>query len=202
MAAADSQAARRNWIADQYNLTAVSGPTFTVDRGYAGDGAASYLDTGFTPSAAVHLLQDDASIFGWARAAMTARHGAGDNGARDLQLRSDGATNLRNIVNAAINAAGDVTIPSNTGYLGNDRRDGTTVHAFSAGVNRGSVAIASVGRPVVPLYIGAKNVQGTGPVNFNSVQMAAFGAGAALGDAGHLALYNALNTYLTAVGAA
>lgn len=52
MAAHDAQAAQRNWIADAYNLTPVNSPAFTVDRGYQGDGATSYLDTGFNPSTA------------------------------------------------------------------------------------------------------------------------------------------------------
>ncbi len=52
LAAHDAQAARLNWIADRYNLTAVNSPTFTTDRGYAGTGAAMYLDTGFNPATA------------------------------------------------------------------------------------------------------------------------------------------------------
>lgn len=47
LSAHDAQAARRNWLADQYNLTAVNSPTFTTDRGYTGDGSSSRLSTGF-----------------------------------------------------------------------------------------------------------------------------------------------------------
>jgi len=48
-AAADSQAARRNWVQDAHNLTAVNSPTFTADRGYAGNGSTSYLNTNYNP---------------------------------------------------------------------------------------------------------------------------------------------------------
>lgn len=50
MAAHDAQAARLNWIADQYNLTAVNSPTFTTDSGYTGNGTNAYLSTGMVAS--------------------------------------------------------------------------------------------------------------------------------------------------------
>ena len=73
-AAADAQAARRNWIQDLYNATAVSSPTFAADRGYTGDGAAAYLDTGFNPSTASSpkLTQNSAHASAWDRTSRAA----------------------------------------------------------------------------------------------------------------------------------
>lgn len=78
MAAADEQAARRNWIADAFNLTAVSSPTFILDRGFQGDGVNAYLTTGFTPSTApTPKYTQDVAAFGlWS---LTAAASAGNS---------------------------------------------------------------------------------------------------------------------------
>lgn len=50
-----------------YNLTATSSPTFTAKVGYAGDGAAAFLNTNFNPTTAVapNYVQNSASGFAW-----------------------------------------------------------------------------------------------------------------------------------------
>lgn len=69
LAAHEAQAARLDWINQhgdgRYNATAVAGANFTIDRGYASDGAASYVDTGFNPGTAGESwhTQNDASFF-------------------------------------------------------------------------------------------------------------------------------------------
>lgn len=53
-AAANEQAARLNWVADQYNITVGGGtPTFVADSHYVGDGVDDFLDTNFNPTTAV-----------------------------------------------------------------------------------------------------------------------------------------------------
>lgn len=52
-AAHGAEAGRLNWLGNRYNCLPVNDPTFTVDRGYAGDGVTSYLDTQFNPVTAV-----------------------------------------------------------------------------------------------------------------------------------------------------
>lgn len=55
---------RQNLIQDLYNSTAVNSPTFTVDRGYAGNGTSSYLNTNFNPSVVVgaNFVRNSASM--------------------------------------------------------------------------------------------------------------------------------------------
>lgn len=48
-AAHGPEAARLNWLGDFYNCLPINNPTFTVDRGYMGNGSSSYLDTQFDP---------------------------------------------------------------------------------------------------------------------------------------------------------
>lgn len=52
-AAHDAQAGRLNWLTGTYDCVPINNPSFTTDRGYMGDGAGSYLDTGFNPTTAV-----------------------------------------------------------------------------------------------------------------------------------------------------
>lgn len=48
-AAHGAEAGRLNWLGPRFNCVPVNDPVFTVDRGYAGDGLSSYLDTQFNP---------------------------------------------------------------------------------------------------------------------------------------------------------
>src|SRR5690606_35810663 len=62
LAAADEQAARLNWKnPGTFTCTAVNSPTFTADRGFAGDGSTSYLDTNFNISSASGRLYEQNS---------------------------------------------------------------------------------------------------------------------------------------------
>jgi hypothetical protein len=51
-----------------FDLTATSSPTFTAKVGYAGDGAAAFLNTNFNPTTATspNYAQNSASVFAWA----------------------------------------------------------------------------------------------------------------------------------------
>ena len=50
-AAHSSQAALLNWVSTSYPSSTVNSPTFTTDRGYAGDGVSSYVASGYVPKA-------------------------------------------------------------------------------------------------------------------------------------------------------
>jgi hypothetical protein len=65
-AAADSQAALLNWINPTGTAaSAVNSPTFTANRGYAGDGATSYIDTNLPLTSGPNYTLNDASAFAW-----------------------------------------------------------------------------------------------------------------------------------------
>ncbi len=63
LAAQDSQAARLNWKSTGSTIIAVNSPTFTVDRGYNGNGTTSYLNTTWSAiTNGINYIQDDASM--------------------------------------------------------------------------------------------------------------------------------------------
>ena len=61
-AAHSSQAALLNWVSTSYPSSTVNSPTFTTDRGYAGDGVSSYVASGYVPSADSNWTSTDHSF--------------------------------------------------------------------------------------------------------------------------------------------
>lgn len=191
-AAHDAQAARLNWVSSSYDLITIAGPVFTVDRGYAGDGATSYLQvSGYNPSAAPKMVQNSAHMGYWGRlnAPNVPDAGMGSDGSHHVNLR---ATVAR------------ARLYSSVGYFPNvvngighviGRRDAINQEAFRNGVSLGSAAVTNASTGTT-LTIG--NVGGV----FTTQQFAVTHGGADLTAAEVLSLYNEINTYLVAVGAA
>lgn len=64
-AAHDAQAGRVNWKNPAQVATVVSTPTFTVDRGYQGNGTSAAIDTSQVINALTNYKQDDAHAGLW-----------------------------------------------------------------------------------------------------------------------------------------
>ncbi|WP_338719501.1 hypothetical protein [Devosia sp. XK-2] len=111
LAAHDAQAARLNWVADAYNLTAVNNPSFEVDRGYTGNGINAYLDTGFNPATAGGKFSlNDAHLGVWCLTdASEDKNDIGNLNARIFARNSGGAISGRMNDNAAPSVAPVVT---------------------------------------------------------------------------------------------
>lgn len=199
LAAANSQAARQNWMADQYNLTAVASPVFATDRGYTGDGSSSYLLTGFNPSAAISpkLVQDSAHASVWSRTDLNSGT-AVDIGAGRLVInsRSTAANTIRGQVCDATN--GNFGAVANSLGLSVLSRDGAAVRTgYRDASTVGNDAQASTGTVTSEIVLLA----GSPVLNFSTRQIAVSSIGAALTAPNVASLYAALTTYLTAVGA-
>lgn len=198
LAAADAQAARRNWKQDLYNATAVSGPVFTTDRGYAGDGTASYLDSGFqlgvSPGASA---QNSSYLMSWTRTDLNSSGvdvGANNNSIAPRSAGSFSGRCMNNTVlgvvvassagmsSAARSGASDWRHSRNGALLQNNSQTSTTPTGFS-------------------LFVGGRNLSGV-LANPSSRQISVVCAGSYLTESEDLALYNALLAYLTSVGAA
>lgn len=206
IAAADAQAGQRNWIADQFNLTPVSSPVFTADRGYQGDGVASYLNTNLEPTAATKYLQDDGHIMVWSRT--NAQQGGVAMGARTTSTTKQTAMILRNasdqLAVARMNqdASGAPLANSNSSGMFVLRRTGAAVtEVFRNGVSLGTGSVASAALSAFDFYLGALNTGGVAG-SFNNYQFAAVSVGGALTNQQIADYYAAMNTYMQAVGAA
>lgn len=196
-AAADSQASRQNWVQDAYNLTAFSSPVFAADRGYTPDGSASYLDSGFNPTTAVgaKFLLNDAHMGAWH---LTDLSNAGavsfDNGNTNSRL-------VNNATAATIprpNNAQSTVIPENYAKHKAWTRSAAAVwEYYNSGADTGGGVDASTSLANFNFGIGR-----TAAANFGLNQCAMMHWGGNLTAGEVLALYNAANTYMQAVGAA
>lgn len=199
IAAHDAQAARLNWKGNAtYDITAVSAPTFTTDRGYAGNGTSSYLDTNWAFSAGVNFTQDDASFGIWSRTiGQSAVNVAGSGTANeDTIVGRSGADTSGHRINCATNTSGAASTDG-TG-LWHAERTAATVHQLyrNGAANGAAGSQTSIARSSANFNLGRINTSA-----FAVTQFAAAFTGASFTAPQRAALYSALSTYLTAIGA-
>lgn len=203
LAAHDAQAARLNWKAPaSFALSEVSSPTFTTDRGYAGNGSSSYLSTGWVPSTdAVQYTQLAGHVAIWDR---TSRAAGGT-----VEIGStDGASSIYvlprftgNLYFGAVNQGGEsVANSTSSGFFHVNRSNSNAVQFYRNGSSLGTGNQATGARNNKAVYIGAYNNNGT-PGSFSTDQIAEASLGASLNSTEAADYYNALATYMTAVGA-
>lgn len=197
IAAHDAQAARLNWVQSAYGLAAVGAPVFTVDRGYAGDGAAAYLDTGWAPN----LGAQDSLCFGvWDRTgAQSAAGVAGTSAAASVLLLVRSATDTAAVrVNqGAASASGAGLVTDGSGLTVANRSGASAVQIYKGGALLLNAAPASTTPSATSLTLGLFNTS-----NFNAHQFAACVIGSSLDATEQAALHAALRGYMQAVGAA
>jgi hypothetical protein len=196
-AAETSQAARLNWKAPSVaTLSAVNSPTFTIDRGYQGDGVSAHLDNGVLVTAGANYSLNSASVLGWVNTSSTGNGrsevGAGGTGTLSLNSRA-GSGNPSIAIND--NTGGGIAVPTSVGLTAGTRTTAANTNIYKNGVLLGAITPASTAMPT-----GNMTVLKNGSTNFSPRRVAAAAIGGALTDADHLAAYNALNTYLTAIG--
>lgn len=206
MAAADAQAARQNWIADQYNLTAVAGPTFTADQGYTGNGSSAYLTTALNLSTAAKFTQDSACLGLYSRtsgASSSSELGARVAlGTQMAQMLISTAVFIPRLNISAGTGNVDVAVSSAIGDFQISRTGSTTVQAYEDGAAIGpNQPATSVAPPNLELYLLATNQAGS-PVAFSPRQLASAHVASGLDSTEVAALAAARLTYLQAVGAA
>lgn len=179
--------------------TAVNSPTFTPYRGYNGDGATSYVDTGYNPASGPNYTQNSASLGVWSLTSGQSASSAlgwvnASNIGSIVQPRS-----TSDLFGIRVNMTGGGPTVANTNGIGlyvATRSDASNMGLFKNGVSLGSGTAAS--QAVVSANFNIGHASSTG---YSSAQVAAAFAGSNLSSAKHLAFYNALSTYMTAVGA-
>jgi hypothetical protein len=203
LAAENSQSALIDLVALSA-ATAVNSPTFTTDQGYAGNASTSYVDTGFNPSTAALYSQASAHWGVWRRTAFSTGTNPSDGCTDNTFSKEESFVSLAGNYNGHIHEGGATPIFTGATGVGHHIASKTSLSAWAlytngAGVNSGSgVAVAPVN---ANFCVGARSRTGAAVANFHNAQTLAVHLGAALSVAQALALYNALNTYKTAIGA-
>lgn len=199
LAAHNAQAARLNWITPgSFGLTAVSSPTFTADRGYTGDGASSYLSSTFQPGISGAATQDDVSLSAFALTSTVAASTDIGNTASHIRTYNAGNTGAESRLMSSL--VSDATVAASGRKMVTTTRSGAASYdiyingALGASQTRASIAPTAAG-----IFVLARNI---GSASELSARQVAFGAsGRSLSADQNAALYTAINTYLTAIGA-
>lgn len=197
-AAADQDAALKNWVAPtgSYNAIAVNSPTFTADGGYTGDGSTSYLRTNFTPSTAGgQFAQNSAHL--WALTDGLSSAGTYPSWAYNgttmtlvVPYSSFGAPGPRGRLNTGSNANYGSSANGNFAFS-LDRSSSTLTTGYRDGASVGTNADASTANTNGELTLLAI------PGSFYSPGRVRFAtAGKSLGATKQLALYNAVAAYI------
>lgn len=187
--------------------------TFTTDRGYEGQDSASptkYIDTTWNPSTqGVLFTQDDGHFSVWVRSSPGDGNGGCNAGITEVGVSqcnlydvfTDG--NLYGRLNDASPPDGSFGAPSDrTGHWVVNRTGASAGAVYRSGNTTpfGTKTAASGARPNGAFFVLCVSTGGT-PQSGTANQVSAFSAGGALTTGQVTSFYNALQTYMTAVGA-
>jgi len=198
MAAHDAQAARVNAKTPSNVASAVNSPTFTTDRGYAGNASTSYIDTNWNPSTAGgNFAQNSASMGVWSRTNSNTASwldiGNGSN-CRFNSRSSSGSDALRGQINNTTNANYG-TNASSIAFYSLVRSSSTAVTGYRNSSVSGSGTQTSTSVTNANVFIGRV------ASDYSGREYAAAFIGGALDGTDISNLHSRLSTYLTAVGA-
>lgn len=181
-----------------------SGATYTASSGIKGNGSTTYWNSGYNVSTGTLFTQNAGHWGVWQNVAKTTgadgNHGAITNPPVDGTYIdfSAGANAAVARVNAQSGAA--FTVTSGIGHAIANRTASNSLSSWYNGSKINTNAIASTTPVNLTLWIGGRNLSGS--INQPSdAQVFACHVGGSLSDAQALALYNALSTYKTAIGA-
>lgn len=199
LAARDAQSARLNLKAPgTFTGTANNSPTFTTDRGYAGNGFSANVDTGYNPTVnGANYTLTSATIAIWSRTSAQGNGSiiCGNTTVPRASMTDRTAANqiIHRLNEASTTAVGSIT--DGSGLL-QQSRNGDTKRMFRNGSQISSNSVAPTGLPNQTFWIlGGNNASGS------SIEASLFAAG---GDLGALAadFYSATLAYMQGVGAA
>lgn len=204
-AAADSQAAGLNWINPAtFTASAVSAPTFTADRGYNGDGIASYVDTNYNPATqGVNFVRDSANLSLWGlTAALNANLSDGWLIATigTAITPRNGTSNFAFRINQALGTMADNVGTTGAGMFSANRDSSTTTQGYQNGV----ASNVTTNPNQTSIAVGSGTFKHNNPqvATFSTQQGAMLAAGGSLSAAQQTAFYNAILQYMQGVGAA
>lgn len=207
-AAHDSQAAALNWVSAAANATLVASPTFVADRWFYGNGSTSYINTGANP-ASLGIAQDSAT---WGfycsspQGSGTKSNGGWGAGFThtwtiDPIVTASENPSYRLALNKSIGAYYQPSSQAPAHGLITCTRDSSTAERLHVrGVAGGASTVqSSTGVLNLVPFLGGMNNNGS-LASANVLRHSAFVMADALTTAENLALSNALETYMVAVG--
>lgn len=199
-AAENSKSALIDFVAVS-TATTVNSPTFTADRGYAGNGSSSYLNSNFNAfTSGVNWTLNSAHLSAWsntsrANAAVVATGVYNGTVVSDLMPWYGGGIVTR------VNGGGLVGLTNDTslGFFVGQRTTGSVTGGYRNGVLCGASGDTANSIANLPFFICGRNDTGS----FSSAmadQIGSVSYGAGFTATENTNYYNRLRTYMTAVG--
>lgn len=192
-----------NWRQDAYNATFLNSPTFLTDRYVETNGTDSYIEIPFNPATAGSTVytQNSAHVAAWQVLDTVISHGSpwigfnDDGAAPNTQITGRGSTgNFSYRINdGSTSNIGSQTV--NIGLIAANRSASNARQAYRDGSSLGTSTTASTGLPNANLWIGRINT------TYSLRRWTFCSFGQSLTSAEHTSLYNAVNTFLTGIGA-
>jgi len=188
--------------------TAVNVPTFTADRGYAGNGTTSYLSTGFIQSVhSVAMSGANLRLAVYQRdnlAVNTSAAGVNEAATRGLFLRTRGTTNFLGGQANCTSVNSTATVATSAGWSAVSRTStpGNLLQFWKNGatITTPVPGTFTASSPTTTIFICAHNVAGT-PTAPSTAQIAFGCIGASLSSAQEAAQYTNVQAWATAIGA-
>ncbi len=185
-----------DWKNPSTPWTAVSSPTFTSDRGYAGDGVSAHIIGPTTYSAMTNFTQNGAHLALWSRtAASGANYDLGVNAATSsVRLRLRNSSTITAHINQTSGSYGAVVTDA-SGFFVATRSASTVGEVFRNGASILSITATSTSRPALAPTLFRYDA------TYSSREIALLAIG---GDvtSEQSAYYSAVSAYMIAVGAA
>lgn len=182
----------------------VAAPTFTTDRGYAFNGTSQYITTGFIPSThAVAMTGSNMRIAVYERSnnsGGTYSAGTIDSAQKNLLIIARSTANQVLGCNCTTTNSAS-TVASNQALSVVSRTAAGVFEGFYRGVSLGTVSpVNATVLPTREIYVGCRNNVGVA-ANFRSATQGYLSVGASLTSAQEVLDYNAVQTFMTAIGA-
>ncbi len=207
----NSTAALLNIISTSFAASAVGGPTFTADSGYVGNGATSYVDTGYDPTtAAIHYTLNSAQVSAWSLTAGASdagyligvvETGGAFNSIRLSSNRFNGGSGLNEVQSILNNSTAFYSgVPASTaGFFTASRTGATAIQNFYNGASMATDTASSNGIPVGGnIYACALNF-GNAPSSATTENVAIFAAGSGMNPTQAAAFYSRIHTYMQTI---
>lgn len=197
-AAADSQAARVDWVLPSRVATIATPPTFTTDRGFTSNGTTQFLDTGYTPG--TQYTQNSATVSIWSRTSaqmgtlenITGAHTAGSRLVAFYLRNASDSLNMR--LNESTGTA--IANTDGSGMFTGSRTGASAGQIYRNGSSLGVASLpASSGIPANAFTVCKANT------TFSTREAAMFAAGGGMNATQAADFYTAMQTYMTGVGA-
>ena len=202
----DQTEASLNWVTPgSFTITdpGATTPTWTQYQGYTGNGSSDYLSSTWRPydDMSANLSLNNISIGAWSTADATDTTNAimGVTGTNRLRIMPRNSNVMQSVLSNTTSL--DTANSTTTGLLMTTRTASNAVENFKNGSSLGTGSSASVGLPTTgrALYLLAHNNAGTANQFWHN-QVALWLVCSGVTEAQHLAMYNIIHTYMTAIG--